>query len=128
MENVSAKMTSIVVSVFSTAITLNTLYNISTQKELWLAILLVVALYTIVLQRMIGKCCYGRAEENDIDKKTVFQFTETLHLTTTIVLIRLVMDVLSFFMAITSMEWYDYVNIIQVVLFFVLVIFARLEF
>lgn len=128
MENVSAKMTSIVVSVFSSAITLGTLYNISSQKELWLAILLVFALYTIVLQRMIGKCCYSRAEENDIDKKTLFQFTESLHLTVTIILVKLVVDVFSFLIAITPMEWYDYVNIMLVVLFFVMVIFARLDF
>jgi hypothetical protein len=128
MEHVSAKMMSIVVSVLSSAITLNTFYNYSSQKELWLAILLVLVLYIIVLQRMIGKCCYSRAEEHDIDKQTLFRFTETLHMTTTIVLVKLVMDVFSYLIAITPMEWYDYLILLFIVVFFVMVIFARLDF
>lgn len=124
----SGKMTGVIVSVFTSAFTLSILYQISTQRELWVAIFLVIELFVLVLRQLISKCCYTRFEKNDIDQATLYRFTVILHLTITFVLVKLLMDIFTFLMAVTPMLWFDYVNIGTVALLFVLVIFARLEF
>lgn len=121
-------MTGVIVSVFTSAFTLSILYQVSTQRELWVAIFLVVELFVLVLRQLITKCCYTRYEKNDIDQATLYRFTVILHLTVTFVLVKLLMDIFTFLMAVTPMRWFDYVNIGTVALLFVLVIFARLEF
>lgn len=127
MNDVSGKMSSVVVSMFTSMFTVNTLYTYSSQKELWVAIFIVIELFIIVLQRLVTKCCYSRAQENDIDQTTLYRFTVILHLTVTFIIVKLVLDIFSFLIAITILEWYDYINILSVVLFFIMVIFARLE-
>lgn len=124
----TSKMTGVIVSVFTTTFTLSILYSISSERLLWVAIFIVFKLFVLILQRLISKCCYSRAETNDVDKTTLHRFTVILDLTVTFVLVKLVMDMFTFLMAVNTMAWYDYVNIGGVVLFFVLVIFARLEF
>lgn len=121
-------MTGVIVSVFTTIFTLSILYSISSERLLWVAIFIVLKLFVLILQRLISKCCYSRVEKNDVDKTTLERFTVILDMTITFVLVKLVMDIFTFLMAINTMAWYDYVNIGGVVLFFVLVIFARLEF
>lgn len=125
---ISGKMTGVIVSVFTSAFTLSILYQVSTQRELWVAIFLVVELFVLVLRQLITKCCYTRYEKNDIDQATLYRFTVILHLTITFVLVKLLMDIFTFLMAVTPMRWFDFVNIGTVALLFVLVIFARLEF
>lgn len=126
--DVGTKMSSVIVSVFTSMFTVSTLYQISNQQELWVAIFIVVELFVLVLQKLLTKCCYTRYEENDVDTVTLYRFTVILHLTLSFVIVKLVMDIFTFLIAITFMEWFDYVNILSVVLFFTMVIFARLEF
>lgn len=121
-------MSSIIVSVATSMFTVNMLYTISEQKQLWIAIFLVLELFVLVLQRVIAKCCYTRAEENDIDKMTLYRITVIIHLTITFIIIKLVMDIFSFLIAITYMESFDYINIGAVVLSFVMVILVHLKF
>ena len=128
MNDVSTRLTSVIVSVFTSMFTVSTLYTISDQKELWVAIFIVLKLFVIVLQRIVSRCCYSRAEAKDIDKMTIYRFTMILDTTITFVIVKLVMDIFTFLMAITPMAWYDTVNIANYVLFFTMVIFARLEF
>lgn len=125
---ISGKMTSVIVTIFTTAFTLQTLYTISTQRELWVAIFAVLLVFVFVLQRLIAKCCYGRAEQNDVDKMTLYRATVILQLTVSFVIVKIIMDIANFLMAISVMHWQDYVNILTAVIVFVLAIFSRLEF
>jgi hypothetical protein len=125
---IGSRMTSAVVSIFTSAFTITTLYQISTQRELWIAIFLEVELLFLALQQVVAKCIYSREEVNDVDKVTIFRFTTILHMTVLFVLVKLATDIFSFLIATTVMRWFDYVNILTTVVFFIIVIFARLEF
>ncbi len=121
-------MSSYIVSVFTSFFTVTTLYTISTQREIWIAIFLVAELFLTGIESAITKFCYTREEQKDVDRETVVRFTEILHLTIRFVVVKLFMDIATYRMAITVLQWYDYVNILVTIVAFVLVIFARIEF
>lgn len=125
-ESQSAKLMSVIVSIFTSAFTLTLLYNFCTQKEIWFAIFVYLDAYIRALQTIITKCCYTRQEENDVDRVTLFDLTVVMQITITFVTVNLLLDILTFFISITHMKWYDYINIIADVIFFIIVLIRRI--
>ncbi len=125
---ISGRLEGIVVSVFTSAFALSLLYRKSSARDLWLAIFLVIQIFVLIVQRVLNKCCYTRAETNDVDKTTLHRLVVIIQLTVRFVIVKLVMDIFTFQMAITHMNWQAYVNVGTVVISFVLAIFARIEF
>lgn len=124
----SNKMTGAIVSAFTSIFTVQVLYSISAQRELWIAIFTVSGAVVVGLEKAISKCFYRRDEQQDAGRLAIIRFTTILRLTISFVIIKLVMDLIFFLMAINIMQWYHYVNILVILLFFAVVILAHLEF
>lgn len=124
----SNKMTGAIVSAFTSIFTVQVLYSISAQRELWIAIFTVSGAVVVGLEKAISKCFYRRDEQQDAGRLAIIRFTTILRLTISFVIIKLVMDLIFFLMAINIMNWYHYVNIVMILLFFAVVILAHLEF
>lgn len=120
-------ITGAIVSIFTSVFTVQLLYTISAQRELWIAIFAVAGVVVVGTEKAIGKCFYKRNEQSDVDRLKVTQVAGVLRLTITFVMIRLVMDLILFLVAITTMKWYHYINIMMILLFFAIVIISNLE-
>lgn len=126
-DTTSEKMMSIIVSIFGTIFAVNLLYEYSDQKGLWIVIVFLFDIFAQVLEIIIASCCFTRHEASDIDKVTLDRLILVLRFIISFVMVRLVLDLVIFLMAVTNMVWYDYVNITAVALIFMLVIIARIN-
>jgi hypothetical protein len=124
----SNKMTGAIVSAFTSVFTVQVLYSISAQRELWVAIFAVSGAVVVGLEKAISKCFYRRDEQEDAGRLAIVRFTTILRLTISFVIIKLVMDLIFFLIAINVMKWYHYVNIVMILVFFAVVILAHLDF
>jgi len=120
-------MISIVVSIVTSSFTINLLYEYSGQKGFWICAFALAYVYVQLFAALIDKCFYTRREAQDIDKVTLQLLIGIVTLTIMFVLVTLLLDVVKFFMAITPMQWYDYVNILAFMLGFALFIFPHID-
>lgn len=124
----SNKMISIVVSIFTSGFTVNLLYDKSGQKGFWPCALLLLYTYVQILEAVIIKWFYTRQEANDIDKQTIHQIFLIVDLTIVFITVAIILDIAKFFIAITCMKWYDYINILAYMVGFTLFIFPKFDF
>lgn len=124
---VGNKLTGAIVSIFTSVFTVQALYTISAQRELWIAIFLVAGAVVVGLEKAISKSCYRREEQEDVDRLTVVRFAAVLRMTISFVVIKLFMDLALFQMAIERLAWYHYVLIMMNLIFFAIVILSHLE-
>ena len=124
----NAKMIQIILSIFSSAFTLTLLYDYSHQKGIWIAYLLLA--YGIVhsIQAFINKYCYTPQQAKDVDKVLIDQICIVLYLTIMFVLTKVILDIVTFFVALNPMQWYDYINIALPALVFMMAIVSQIDF
>lgn len=110
----------------TTLLTVALLYSISNLKELWVALFVAFAVGLLFAKKLISACCYEDFEKQDLDQRTIFQFLDFALMTCVFIISKILIDIFSFLAAITVLEWYDFINIIAIIFFFVFVILFKL--
>jgi len=116
------------VSVFTTLFAVSVLYSISTQRELWILILIALdlALQAVRTAALAGAERAGQA--TDVRNVLLRQLFLFMHLTVLFVAVKLFYDLAYFLLeAAPALAWYDYVNLLGTAPFFVYFLLARVQ-
>ena len=119
--------TPLVSSIFTSLFTVTILYSISTPKDLWILVFLVIDTTFTVIRTIISKYYFSQIEIDDLDKLIIIQFFRFIHTTLSLMLIKILLDIMTFIVLTSIMYWYDYLNIGMVVLCFLFVMFSKLK-
>ncbi len=123
LEALGSTLTSIIGSFVASSIGTEALYQISNQTELWIAVLLVVAIYLVVATQILAQLTTPRdpREEVELEHVILLKLMSFLLMTCVMIQIRLVMDVFRYGLAVTPMAWDDYINFFNFTIFVVFV-------
>ncbi len=130
VSNLTATLTTVLGSVVASMIAVEMLLQISAQLVLWLALCIVIFIYVMGIQqalnRRVQRSLKGSSDEPNEDQQVGVKFMSFLSITVIIVMINLAMRALREQMAVTEMEWDDYIVTAILVAFIVFVLFQRL--
>lgn len=116
----------LVVSWISSFFALYMLYNVTSQGLLWLVVVLVIDLIFMQLKRLVSRRLYSRMEEEDVDQQSAMQFFRLVHLVLIFIATRIAVDIVLVAVYSSTLYWYQWLNILLVVVFMFLVIYSVL--
>lgn len=116
----------LVVSWISSFFALYMLYNVTSQGLLWLVVVLVIDLIFMQLKRLVSRRLYSRMEEEDVDQQSAMQFFRLVHLILIFIATRIAVDIVLVAVYSSTLYWYQWLNILLVVVFMFLVIYSVL--
>lgn len=119
--------TPLVSSIFTSMFTVTILYSISTPKDIWLLFFILVDVAVSTIKSLIAKYYFTRMESDDLDNLIIMQFFRFIHTTLILMLMKIVLDIMTFIILTSTMYWYNYVDIGLVLFCFLFVIFSKLK-
>lgn len=130
LEALGSTLTTLVGSFVASFIATDALYQISNQTELWIAVILVVDIYLVVATQFMQQIMSPaqRGQEQEMEHVIMLKLMAFLHMTAILILIRLVVDLFRYALAVTPMAWDDYINFFNMTLFVVFVSVHRAQY
>lgn len=130
LETLGSTLTSLVGSFVASFIAIDALYQISNQTELWIAVILVIDIYLVVATQFMQQIMMPtqRGHEPEMEHVVLLKLMGFLHMTAILILIRLVVDLFRYALAVTPMAWDDYINFFNIMLFIVFVSIQRAQY
>ncbi len=121
VDNVTPLLTSIFTSIFAVSV----LYSIATPKDIWILVFILILTTITAIKSIISKHYFSRIESDDLDNLIIMQFFRLLHTTLILMLMKIVLDIMTFIILTSTMYWYNYIDVGMIVLSFLFVLFSK---
>ncbi len=119
--------TPLVSSIFTSLFTVTILYSISTPKDLWVLVFFIIDITFTVIKTLIAKYYFSRLETDDLDNLIIMQFFRFIHTTITLMLMKILLDIMTFIVLTSTMYWYNYLDVGMFVLTAIFVVFSKIK-
>lgn len=121
VDNVTPLISTVLTSLFAVQV----LYSVSSQRELWIVVVGSLLLGMKQAQSLVAKKLYTKLERDDVDQAVVMQFFRFINTTLMFIVSRLLYDAIVLLIYTSVLYWYNYIDVLLLVMIFAFIIFSQ---